>query len=65
MIPFGSSTVWNSDSRHWFFKYFFKFFVVEIWSDYFYPEETINEFSNSFPLQKNINIEKLKKRKLK
>ena len=31
---------------------FSKFSVVEIWSVYFYPEETITEFSNSFSLTK-------------
>ena len=44
----------TSDSA--FLNTFFKFFVVEIWSVYFYPEEAIIEFSNSLYWQ-NIIIE--------
>jgi len=39
-----------------FLNTFFKFFEVEIWSVYFYPEEAIIEFSNSLYWQ-NIIIE--------
>ena len=55
-FPFGTSTIWNFNSWKCFFKYFFKFFVVEIWSVYFYPEKAIIEFSNSFYWQ-NIILE--------
>jgi len=49
MIPFGTSqimTFFTPDIA--FFKYFFKFCVIEIWSIYFNPEETIIEFRNTF-----------------
>jgi len=39
-----------------FLNTFFKFFEVEIWNVYFYPEEAIIEFSNSLYWQ-NIIIE--------
>ena len=51
MIPFGTSIIWNFNSWYSFFKYFFNFFMFEIRSVYFYPEETIIEFWNSLHWQ--------------